>query len=108
MRQVVARWFGDDFHVTQTGGSRDGGVDVWVQRRGNGGGGGAEELFECAVQIKRYSAPLSDASVREFCDKIGTKAKRGIFIAPTGFGPGAREFAVRPKACAPLPLVAPM
>ena len=56
------------------------------------------------MQIKRYSAPLSDASVREFCAKIGTKAKRGIFIAPTGFGPGAREFAVRPKACAPLPL----
>jgi len=35
MAQVVKRYFGEHFLVTLTGGSRDGGVDVWVQRRGD-------------------------------------------------------------------------
>ena len=110
MAQVVARYFGSNFHVSLTGGSHDGGVDVWVARRGAAGqaphapsqpsSAGAQAspdqatmVYECAVQVKRYQAPLSDASVREFADKFALRAKRGIFIAPGGFGLSAQRFA---------------
>ena len=129
MAQVVSRYFGPKFLVTLTGGSHDGGVDVWVARRsavGEGAHGylGSSDFrlgssdgclassvvgslasgslaskdpdsiaYECAVQVKRYQAPLSDASVRDFAEKIALRAKRGIFIAPGGFGASAKRFA---------------
>ena len=110
MAQVVSRYFGPSFRVSLTGGSHDGGVDVWVARRGAVGQGAhppscsppssaaaspdaGSMIYECAVQVKRYQAPLSDASVREFADKLALRAKRGIFIAPGGFGLSARRFA---------------
>ena len=121
MAKVVSRYFGQNFLVTLTGGSHDGGVDVWVARRsavGEGAHGclgssdcrlGSSDgclassavaskdpdsiVYECAVQVKRYQAPLSDASVRDFAEKIALRAKRGIFIAPGGFGASAKHFA---------------
>jgi hypothetical protein len=95
MAQVVSRYFGQNFLVTQTGGSHDGGVDVWVARRCAVAQGEDPHniVYECAVQVKRYQALLSDASVRDFAEKIALKAKRGIFIAPGGFGASAMSFA---------------
>ena len=76
---------------------------MWVQRRGEASQDGAGDMYECAVQVKRYSAPLSDASVKDFCEKVGLRAKRLIFIAPGGFGKSARCSPLMPSSPHPSP-----
>ena len=48
---------------------------------------------DCAVKVvgplvremKRNQAPVSDASIHEFAEKVRVRAKRAIFFAPVGF-----------------------
>ena len=70
MAQCVQRYFGDAFLVQLTGGSRDGGVDVWVQRRGEGGSAQQADggiLYECAVQVSRHQRPHSTLALSFIC-----------------------------------------
>ena len=56
MAQVVGRYFGDQYNVKLTGASHDGGVDLWVNRKGEAAHDGGV-VHECAVQVKRYPTP---------------------------------------------------
>jgi len=88
--QLVGRCFSSDgWKVQQTPRGKDGGVDLWIERRGT----------KAVVQCKRYKGSVGVKAVRELYAVIReSRAKQGYLVTTGSFSGDAKRFAANKKS----------